>query len=352
MIFFFNASGALIRAYPENVYQGTLTKKVYFAAPFSEANTVNVAFVLPNGKRTTLDLLTPSYNTLPLLGVQSPTGDTFALWEYTLPALVTAFAGDVKAQFFVNQPNGNGDITTLTMAAVTITVVAGVAPTAPDPTTLEGVFAAFTNLVAEWSNFKSGIQASLAEFEQEVLANINVDFETKINSVMSEYQTHIDNAVQSLSDEIDGLKDNISEVITDSALSSTSLRPVQNKVITEAINDINQTLAYVRLYKQTFIIKDNALDFYIKFSFESSDRLFGTFDEVLDALGTSDVFATYTDNNGVVSIGYLRVDSSGDLPVAAFAGVNTSNGSSAYVDDITSNSWQLYDQQTITLIGD
>lgn len=147
MIFFFNERGYSIQEYPEDIYQGSVGKTIYFVAPFSVAtNTIGVAFTLPNGKRTAMDMLTPLNGSLPLTGVQAPSGKTFAIWQYTMPAILTDYAGIVQVQFFINSVTGTYITDTLATSTVSFSVLDGVPPVEPSEQTLQGIIDLITNM--------------------------------------------------------------------------------------------------------------------------------------------------------------------------------------------------------------
>ena len=121
MIFFVANDGTVIKTVPSPVYQGGAgTNNVYLVAPFATNMSVTVAFKLPNGVWTPVDLmqngLTKDGNmalngNTPLEGagnaiIDRKTGATYAVWSYTLPNEITRYYGTVTAQFFFHGEDG------------------------------------------------------------------------------------------------------------------------------------------------------------------------------------------------------------------------------------------------------
>ena len=100
MIFFYNSNGTLIKVAPDHVYQGSDgATTLYFVAPIVSTAVINVAFTLPNGERTAKHVLTPYSGELN--GITDGDGNTYKVWAYDLDGHITAYAGNVAAQFFI-----------------------------------------------------------------------------------------------------------------------------------------------------------------------------------------------------------------------------------------------------------
>lgn len=120
MIFFYTATGDLIKQVPEKVYQGSnKANRIWFVCPTGATNVVNVAFKLPDGQYTPQ---IPMYSEVSvgdlignivggdmanvtsgtgIKGVLDEKGERYGVWYYEIPLSVTAYAGKVKAQFSI-----------------------------------------------------------------------------------------------------------------------------------------------------------------------------------------------------------------------------------------------------------
>lgn len=123
MLFFYNASGTLIKVVPDHVYQGSDgATTLYFVAPISSEAAIDVAFSLPNGERSAKHPLTPQGGE-ELNGIVDEYGNEYSIWTYDLAGYETAYAGEETAQFFITL---NGFVRAT--QAATFTVELGVPP--------------------------------------------------------------------------------------------------------------------------------------------------------------------------------------------------------------------------------
>lgn len=126
MIVFAKADGSVINVMPSPVYQGSnLSGSIYFVAPLSRLNAVNLAFKLPNG------IYTQSYNMTgvsELEGITDKLGKEYSVWEWEdKNAEITQYAGVCIAQFSAYLPNGQ----LLTTSSASFEVQEGVLPELP-----------------------------------------------------------------------------------------------------------------------------------------------------------------------------------------------------------------------------
>lgn len=128
MIVFITSDGTVQSILPSPVYQGQgITGSLYLVAPFPNNNGVDVAFNLANGDDTQAYALTSSTVALP--EVFNKNGENYSVWEWTTNnAFITAYAGEVLAQFRVYAFNAAGGQETIATAAVKFTVQKGVIP--------------------------------------------------------------------------------------------------------------------------------------------------------------------------------------------------------------------------------
>ena len=162
MIFYFDAKLNLIKNEPESVFQGSnKANTIYFVAPFSSADSVTVKFTLPDGKVTKVGLMT---NTATLNGVMDiKSGETYSVWVYAVPQIVTAGAGTVTVQFSVYA----NEVIYASQSAV-FTVNKGVAPVLPETPT-EDVYAEILSALTDIKNSKPISEVS----------NVNIDTDLK-----------------------------------------------------------------------------------------------------------------------------------------------------------------------------
>lgn len=132
MIFFANAEGTITKIITEPVYQGSaLASRVVLVAPFPNAM-VTVAFTLPNGVHTSVNLTMPNMVQQDLQGIIAPTGQKYNAWTYLLPRAITEYAGVVSVQFFVTSGVSGQILATFT---TTLTVQKGVPAVLPETPT-------------------------------------------------------------------------------------------------------------------------------------------------------------------------------------------------------------------------
>ena len=132
MIFFANAEGTITKIITEPVYQGSaLASRVVLIAPYPNAM-VTVAFTLPNGVHTSVNLTTPNMVQQDLQGIIAPTGQKYNAWTYLLPRAITEYAGVVNVQFFVTTGVSGQILATFT---TTLTVQKGVPAVLPETPT-------------------------------------------------------------------------------------------------------------------------------------------------------------------------------------------------------------------------
>lgn len=158
MIFFFDSDGNLFRSVPESVYQGSNNhNKIYVIAPFAQSSAVSVAFKLPNGTNTVSSLctLTPATGELADY-IDKNTNESLFVWALNIPAWVTDYAGNVTAQFFITASGS-----TLATSSVQFTVLQGVSPAVPSNGDLTSVIEAFSNLLAEWQQYKNDLETAV-----------------------------------------------------------------------------------------------------------------------------------------------------------------------------------------------
>ncbi len=101
MIFVYNANGDLLSKVPSRVYQGSnKASRIYFVAPFPESNVLDLAFTLPNGDLLPKRMMTGLKDRTEIEQLKID-GVGVSVWFYDLIDTITAYAGEVTAQFFV-----------------------------------------------------------------------------------------------------------------------------------------------------------------------------------------------------------------------------------------------------------
>lgn len=174
MIFFFDSDGNLFRSVPETVYQGSNNhNKIYVIAPFAQSSAVSVAFKLPNGTNTVSSLctLTPATGELADY-IDKNTNESLFVWALNIPAWVTDYAGNVTVQFFITASGS-----TLATSSVQFTVLQGVSHAVPSNGDLQSVIAAFSNLLAEWQQYKNDLETAVNNIylENKIVAVVQVE---------------------------------------------------------------------------------------------------------------------------------------------------------------------------------
>lgn len=110
MIFFANALGSITKIINEPVYQNShKANDITLIAPFASNCAVAVAFTLPNGVRTSLNLASPNMGGIDLgeCDIQNASNVKYNAWTYTLDRSITENAGTVNVQFYVCSGSGN-----------------------------------------------------------------------------------------------------------------------------------------------------------------------------------------------------------------------------------------------------
>jgi hypothetical protein len=133
MIYFGNAQGDITKIISEPIYQGSNNASdIVFIAPFSNV-TVCVAFVLPNGFVSTLNIMNNeavgnmSEISLQDCDLKNNNGTSYNAWRYLVDRSLTEYAGVVKVQFYVFA----GSNTILSTYTATFNVLKGVRPAIP-----------------------------------------------------------------------------------------------------------------------------------------------------------------------------------------------------------------------------
>ena len=127
MIFYYNASGDILSAVFDEVYQGSnKANTIYFVCPSARSNSVSVAFTLPDGTNTSRHLMALDGNG-GVEGVYDGEGNIFNVWKYKVPSAITCKRGTVRVQFYIVAPTE-----TVSTAAVDFTVRKGVAGVVPE----------------------------------------------------------------------------------------------------------------------------------------------------------------------------------------------------------------------------
>ena len=155
MIYFANASGAVVHCVPERVFQGASEgNKIFLVAPFAPNESVSAVFRLPSGESTRPYLLTYEGK---IAGDAAEAGGLCG-WSADLPAAVTADYGTVTAQFVCAE---SGVVT----SAVMFTVERGVRgelPAAPSEDAYAEITAAISALAADVMNGYYAARAAYA----------------------------------------------------------------------------------------------------------------------------------------------------------------------------------------------
>lgn len=157
MIFYYNASGDILSAVFDEVYQGSnKANTIYFVCPTLRSNTVNVAFTLPDGTDTARHTMTLE-GISALNGVLDGDGNSFSVWKYKVPTAITAKRGLVRAQFYIVTPTE-----TVATAAVDFTVRKGVSGTTPE------IGDSYEELVTLMSEYSSRIDDAEDDIEDKL----------------------------------------------------------------------------------------------------------------------------------------------------------------------------------------
>lgn len=150
MIFFANTEGSITKVIQEPLYQGSLANRVILLAPFKGAQ-VTVAFTLPNGLKTTVDLMQPNMQEQDISGLLGANGAVYSAWSYTLSQAITQYAGKLLVQFYVYFATGE-ILATYTSEMTIQRGVAPVLPTEPTQDVYQTIITLLTNLQAGLEN--------------------------------------------------------------------------------------------------------------------------------------------------------------------------------------------------------
>lgn len=160
MIFYYNASGDILSAVFDEVYQGSnKANTIYFVCPTLRSNTVNVAFTLPDGTDTARHTMTLDGNGA-LDGVFDGDGNSFSVWNYKVPTAITAKRGTVRVQFYIVTPTE-----TIATAAVDFTVRKGVSGATPE---IGDAYEELVSLMSEYSARMDDAEEDIADNETDI----------------------------------------------------------------------------------------------------------------------------------------------------------------------------------------
>lgn len=150
MIIFLNQDGTVYGSVGESVRQGSAKcNKVYVVSPISAGVRLEVAFELPNGLKTSrlLASISPAIDSIDLSEWIPDGSGLVSYWALELPAYVTQYAGNCKAQIFVVDEDND----TIASDSISFTISAGVAPAEvpDDPDNVTEILNAFTAFANE-----------------------------------------------------------------------------------------------------------------------------------------------------------------------------------------------------------
>ncbi|MFR2460497.1 MAG: hypothetical protein ACLTAN_01335 [Christensenellaceae bacterium] len=135
MIVFSSADGTVRKVLPTHVYQGSsLAGDFYFVAPFPGTNAVTVFFQLANGEFTEEYPLTPmTVNGSELQDMFNSLGSNYGVWDWRVDnGLITAYPGEVTAQFKISYYDDNGEQQEIFSSVVTFYVQESETPLPPE----------------------------------------------------------------------------------------------------------------------------------------------------------------------------------------------------------------------------
>lgn len=190
MIFFANAEGSITKVITEPVYQGSAgVARVVLVAPFPNAM-VTVAFTLPNGMRTSVNLAEPNMVQQDLQGIITPSGQKYNAWTYLLPRSITEYAGIVDVQFFVTTGESGQMLATFT---TTLTIQKGVPadilPETPTQDIYEQILEHLTAIQTKLTNIIIPVEVLPTE---ETLIDFNAIYLLNTNGVYNFYVYYTD----------------------------------------------------------------------------------------------------------------------------------------------------------------
>ena len=172
MIYFGNAQGDITKIISEPIYQGSNNASdIVFIAPFSNV-TVCVAFVLPNGFVSTLNIMNNEVDSnmseINLQGcdLKNNNGTSYNAWRYLVDRSLTEYAGVVKVQFYVFA----GSNTILSTYTATFNVLKGVRPVIP--------------IAQDGDPFYDKLYGRITAIEQDIMTKENVTL-PKLQTLMT-----------------------------------------------------------------------------------------------------------------------------------------------------------------------
>lgn len=264
MIIIANADGSLSSVKPSSVYQGSnLANEIVFIGEFANGSTVTVAYQLPNG----------AYTEESYLNFLENIDNKYNVWIGKINGVVTEKSGLVTAQIFVYPGVDNKEDTYLSPRIATYSVTFYVNTGVPTSVEIKDI-----NTIEELNNYLANIVNTYNDIMPLVVDEV-VELPVAHQSVVEGYENSIDlasfnyppkmgdkfwglfksndgyvyGAVAKIIDEdfSDGfasfelievclIHDPVPVIEVDSELSTESENPVQNKVVTENINEINE----------------------------------------------------------------------------------------------------------------
>lgn len=207
MLAVFNAGGELITLTPSQVNQGSnKANTIYIVMPLAPTNVLHARFRLPNGKFTK-PVAVPVAPETGYLGLTDQDGNQLYMWAYTIPSALTAYAGNVLAQFTATNEElvtKNEQVTNEERVLATFSfefeVLEGVPPiTVGNIDSYQSVIDALQSINIAITNNVNTLQSEINELEN-----------TKQNKTDSALQTEskqVVGAINELNTEIEQLKD-------------------------------------------------------------------------------------------------------------------------------------------------
>lgn len=223
MILFFTANGDLIKSVPTPVYQGSnKASRIWFVCPTGVNNVVTVAFKLPNGEYTPENLLRRQRQEVGdmanategtgLAEVLDQNGNAYYIWYYDVPKPITAWTGEVTAQFFITN-SATGSVEVVATASYIFNVLPGVAPAnAPAPENdydaiIEALLQIYS-IVSELKDYKDNLQEQFGTLQ----ANLETDIEDYKENTTLALNNKFDELEENTSAQINKNTNNISAI--------------------------------------------------------------------------------------------------------------------------------------------
>ena len=272
MIIIAKADGSLSNVKPESVYQGSnLANEIIFIGEFAQFCMVTIAYTLPNGINVEESVLNHLDN------VETENG-IYNIWTGKIPGAVTQYGGNVTAQIFVYPGGEIGTAPKIATFSTSFSVNKGV-PTENETVQINTVAELKTYIVNYNQDlFNQLNEAKLTEEQKNKLNAIQLEGSAdKFLNEQGEYKEIqdlkqgdgieiVDDKI-SINQEVKAKLDKADKIITDgkgnkflndagtyteacqcedkqvlvdNALSLTSENPVQNKVVTEKLNDLEK----------------------------------------------------------------------------------------------------------------